>query len=92
MQDELGTQMAAPDRYPYLRCTRIMEPGMVMTIEPGLYFIDTLLAPWLEGEFGQHFNRGRIDALRPYGGIRIEDNVIFHAHGVENMTRDLHLA
>lgn len=92
MQDEQGTHLAAPAEYPYLRCTRIMEPGMVLTIEPGVYFIDTLLAPWLEGEFAQHFNRSRIDALRPYGGIRIEDNVIFHAHGVENMTRDLHLA
>ncbi|AKH90358.1 Xaa-Pro dipeptidase [Edwardsiella tarda] len=92
MQDEQGTHLAAPAQYPYLRCTRIMEPGMVMTIEPGLYFIDTLLAPWLEGEFGHHFDRRRIEALRPYGGIRIEDNVIFHANGVENMTRDLHLA
>ncbi|MDF9908795.1 UNVERIFIED_ORG: Xaa-Pro aminopeptidase [Pantoea brenneri] len=25
-------------------------------------------------------------------GIRIEDNVVIHAHRVENMTRDLHLA
>lgn len=91
MQDENGTHLAAPEMYPFLRCTRIMEPGMVMTIEPGLYFIDSLLAPWKEGKFSQHFDWARIDAFRPYGGIRIEDNVIFHEKSVENMTRDLHL-
>lgn len=91
MQDEKGTHLAAPEMYPFLRCTRIMEPGMVMTIEPGLYFIDSLLAPWKEGQFSKHFDWARIDSFRPYGGIRIEDNVIFHEKSVENMTRDLHL-
>jgi Xaa-Pro dipeptidase len=64
---------------------------MVVTIEPGIYFIDSLLAPWREGKFSQHFNWDRIDALKPYGGIRIEDNVIIREQGVENMTRDLKL-
>lgn len=91
MQDEEGTHQAAPAQYPYLRCTRILEPRMVVTIEPGIYFIDSLLAPWREGKFSLHFNWDRIDALKPYGGIRIEDNVIIREQGVENMTRDLKL-
>ncbi|KAA8997260.1 Xaa-Pro dipeptidase [Affinibrenneria salicis] len=91
MQDDQGTQLAAPERHPYLRCTRILEPGMVLTIEPGIYFIDSLLAPWREGVFSKHFNWGKIDALRPFGGIRIEDNVVMHEKRVENMTRDLNL-
>lgn len=91
MQDENGTDLAAPQQYPYLRCTRILEPRMVLTIEPGIYFIDSLLAPWRESKFSQHFNWDRIDALKPYGGIRIEDNVIIREQGVENMTRDLKL-
>ena len=62
---------------------------MVLTIEPGLYFIDSLLAPWRSGEFKQHFARDRIDALKPYGGIRIEDNIVIHEKRIENMTRDL---
>lgn len=92
MQDDRGTHLAAPAQYPYLRCTRVLEPGMVLTIEPGIYFIDSLLAPWREGKFSQHFNWQAIEALKPYGGVRIEDNVAIHANRIENMTRDLHLA
>ncbi len=91
MQDDNGTHLAAPQQYPYLRCTRILEPRMVVTIEPGIYFIESLLTPWREGKFSQHFDWARIDALKPYGGIRIEDNVVIREHGVENMTRDLKL-
>ena len=92
MQDDRGTHLAAPAQYPYLRCTRVLEPGMVVTIEPGIYFIESLLQPWREGKFSQYFNWDKIEALKPYGGIRIEDNVVIHANQVENMTRDLHLA
>ncbi|MDU2734975.1 MAG: Xaa-Pro dipeptidase, partial [Mixta calida] len=92
MQDEAGTHLAAPAQYPYLRCTRVLEPGMVLTIEPGFYIIESLLAPLREGPFSQYLNWQAIDALKPYGGIRIEDNVVVHANRIENMTRDLHLA
>jgi len=43
---------------------------------------DTNAAKWLH----------RIDALKPYGGIRIEDNIVIHEKRIENMTRDLKLA
>ncbi|KGD80104.1 proline dipeptidase [Tatumella morbirosei] len=92
MQDDQGTHLAAPSHYPWLRCTRTLAPGMVLTIEPGIYFIDSLLSPWRQGSFSKHFNWQRIDQLRPYGGIRIEDNVVIRDDGIENMTRDLQLA
>lgn len=92
MQDDRGTHLAAPAKYPYLRCTRVLAPRMVLTIEPGLYFIESLLAPWRDGKFSKHFNWQKIEALKPYGGIRIEDNVVIHETSVENMTRDLKLA
>ncbi|HGJ5860581.1 MAG TPA: Xaa-Pro dipeptidase [Arsenophonus nasoniae] len=91
MQDETGAVLAAPDCYPFLRCTRILQPGMVLTIEPGLYFIETLLAPWREGSFSKFFNWHKIASLMPNGGIRIEDNIIIYENKVENMTRNLHL-
>ncbi len=92
MQDDKGTHLAAPAQYPYLRCTRVLAPGMVVTIEPGIYFIDSLLTPLRGGKFSHHFDWAKIDALKPYGGIRIEDNIVIHANSTENMTRDLHLA
>lgn len=91
MQDDTGTHQAAPTRYPWLRCTRTLQPGMVMTIEPGIYFIESLLAPWRGGQFSKHFNWQKIEALKPFGGIRIEDNVVVHENSIENMTRDLKL-
>lgn len=92
MQDDSGSHLAAPAKYPYLRCTRVLEPHMVLTIEPGIYFIESLLKPWRDGSFSKHFDWQKIEALKPYGGIRIEDNVIIHGNSVENMTRDLKLA
>lgn len=92
MQDDHGASLPAPAQFPYLRCTRVLEPGMVLTIEPGIYFIESLLAPWREGEYRQHFDWERIAAMKPFGGIRIEDNIVIHDNGIENMTRDLKLA
>ncbi|GAB1441023.1 hypothetical protein MASR2M36_38080 [Providencia sp.] len=46
-----GTHLAAPKMYPFLRCTRVLEPKMVLTIEPGLYFIESLLSEWRSREF-----------------------------------------
>ncbi|WP_074012319.1 Xaa-Pro dipeptidase [Candidatus Sodalis sp. SoCistrobi] len=92
MQDDRGTSLAPPSRYPLLRCTRVLQPRMVLTVEPGLYFIESLLAPWRASAFGRHFNWSRIESLKPYGGIRIEDNIVIRDNHIENMTRALKLA
>jgi Xaa-Pro dipeptidase len=91
MADERGTHVAAPESHPYLRCTRTVEANMVFTIEPGLYFIDSLLADLAETEFDKYINWRKVDTFRQFGGIRIEDDVIVHQDRNENMTRDLHL-
>ncbi len=92
MADERGTHVAPPEGHPYLRCTRTIEANMVFTIEPGLYFIDSLLADLAATEFDKYINWDKIDAFRRFGGIRIEDDVIVHQDRNENMTRDLQLA
>jgi Xaa-Pro dipeptidase len=92
MADERGTHVAAPESHPYLRCTRTVEANMVFTIEPGLYFIDSLLADLAASEFDKYINWNKVDAFRRYGGIRIEDDVIVHQDRNENMSRDLDLA
>lgn len=87
MCDEQGTHIKAPDIYPYLRCTRMLETGMVVTIEPGLYFIESLLAKWQVSDYTKHFDWHRIEHFKKYGGVRIEDNIIIRATGNDNMTR-----
>lgn len=92
MADERGTHQPAPAGHPFLRCTRIIEANQVFTIEPGLYFIDSLLSELAQTDNTQYINWEKVEAFKPYGGIRIEDNVIVHVDHNENMTRNLNLA
>lgn len=85
---ETGGTIARPQGHPYLRLTRELEAGMVVTIEPGLYFIDMLLAELKDKPFANDIDWAKIDRFRPYGGIRIEDDVVCTADEPENLTRD----
>lgn len=88
MADENGGVIDRPPGHPFLRLTRKLEAGQVLTIEPGIYVIDMLLNN-LKGTPGHAMlNQETIERLRPYGGIRIEDNVRVLEDGVENLTRD----
>lgn len=86
--DESGAHKAPPAAHPFLRSTRRMESGMAFTIEPGLYFIDTLLAQQKSGQHSAAFNWSKIESFMPYGGIRIEDDIVVEDSGVLNLTRD----
>ncbi len=83
-----GQERKRPPGHPYLRMTRTLEPGVVVTIEPGIYFIDSLLEAAAGDERRQYIDWGAVEALRPFGGIRIEDNVVTTATKPLNLTRD----
>lgn len=86
-QNARGTRKAAPDIYPSLRCTRDLAEGMVLTIEPGFYFIETLLAQWQAHPLSRFFDWQKIARFKPLGGIRVEDNVVIRTSGAENLTQ-----
>ena len=73
---------------PYLRLTRDLVPGMAVTIEPGLYFIPTLLQKLRGGPHAAAVDWAAIERLLPYGGIRIEDDVVCTDGAPLNLTRE----
>ncbi len=88
MENESGTVIDPPSGHPFLRLTRVLEENMVLTVEPGLYVIDMLLENLRGTPAESHVNWDTVDWLRPFGGIRIEDNVRVLTDGCENLTRD----
>ena len=88
MANESGTTIDPPSGHPYLRLTRELQENMVLTIEPGLYAIDMLLQQLRGTPAESHVNWSTVDWLRPFGGIRIEDNIRVLANDRENLTRN----
>ena len=60
-----------------LRMAKTLKTGMVMTVEPGVYFIPALIDAWqAENKFADLINYDKFQEYRHFGGIRIEDNVL----------------
>lgn len=91
MQDDSGIYFVVLVKYLYLCCICIFQLGMVLIIELGIYFIELLLVLWCEGQFSKYFNWQKIEVLKLFGGICIEDNVVIYENNVENMIWDLKL-
>ncbi|MEZ5044306.1 MAG: aminopeptidase P family protein [Saprospiraceae bacterium] len=66
----------------YLRLARALEPGFVLTVEPGIYFIPQLIELWKkEKKFMDFIQYDKLESYLDFGGIRIEDNVLVTAEG-----------
>ncbi len=92
MADASGKRQKPPAEHPNLRMSRTLEPGMVVTIEPGLYFIPMLLEKLRTSKHAAQVNFERIAEFARFGGIRIEDNVVIGDVHPFNITRDAAVA
>lgn len=82
-----GTERLKEPGLRSLRTTRVLEEGMVLTIEPGLYFINATLNPALENpKTARFFNQEMLQRFRNFGGVRIEDDIVVTSDGMELMT------
>jgi Xaa-Pro dipeptidase len=70
-----------------LRTARYLKEGLVITVEPGCYFIDSLLDSALKNpNQNKFFNKERLQDFRGFGGIRLEDGILVTRDGCENLT------
>lgn len=65
-----------------LRMGRRLEPGFVVTDEPGIYFIPSLIDDWrASGHCAEWINFDKLETYKDFGGIRIEDDVLITEDG-----------
>ncbi len=74
----------------YLRLAKKLEPGHVVTVEPGVYFIPALIDQWAaENKFDQFIDYAKVEEYRDFGGIRIEDDVLVTQDGSQVLGKSI---
>ena len=73
-----------------LRLGRELEPGFVVTVEPGLYLIPTLIDRWkAENKLSQFIDYNELEKFRDFTGIRIEDDLVITEDGNRVLGKEL---
>ncbi|KAJ1731006.1 hypothetical protein LPJ72_004170 [Coemansia sp. Benny D160-2] len=82
-----GTERIDAPGLRYLRCRREMLPRMAFTVEPGLYFVDAVLADAKAApDVAKHIDFDVVAKYRSVGGVRIEDDIVITETGYDNLT------
>jgi Xaa-Pro aminopeptidase len=69
-----------------LRLARDLEPGFVLTIEPGIYFIPQLIDLWkTEGRLAEFIDYDELDKWRDFGGVRNEEDYLITVDGARRL-------
>ncbi|HCP45997.1 MAG TPA: Xaa-Pro aminopeptidase [Deltaproteobacteria bacterium] len=73
-----------------LRLDRDLQPGMVVTIEPGIYLVPGILEDaTLRAQYGDSVDWAEAECWLPFGGVRIEDDVLVTADGNEVLSASI---
>ena len=73
-----------------LRTARILEKDMILSVEPGIYFIPYLLEQGFKDEkVSKYFVQNKLKLYYDFGGVRIEDNILITEDGCVNLTQGL---
>lgn len=76
------TPRSTQEGFSCLRCGKVLKPGFVVTDEPGLYFIPTLIDIWkAQGKHKDFINYEMVETFKDFGGIRIEDDLLITNEG-----------